>query len=287
MGNCCKYSKDSQFQAYESTNKTYPSCDIIHPKPLYEWTREIENTLKTLIFTQYDFPSELFSLLLSFIDRKLKIPDPNSKIQYPMFIPHNILEHKLSLPSVQDGNRVNCNIVLLGRGGVGKTSITYRLIRNEFEYFYDPTIEETYLQTIHIDSNIVVMKIEDTSGQEEYPSLRNHVVNRPAVQFFVFSINDKSTFEAIDTYYKPYATRAGYDNDNDNENQLQARILVGNKCDLKQDVNSIQVSLEEAIDYAQKNDMLFVQTSAKDGGNVQLLFEIAVRYAAMLGKIKS
>ena len=73
---------------------------------------------------------------------------------------------------------------------------------------------------------------------------------------------------------------------NGNDREKLACILACNTSDLQ---DKIQVCLDAAVNYAQKNNMLFVQISAKmyDWGNVQLLFRIAARYATMRGKIYS
>ena len=49
-------------------------------------------------------------------------------------------------------------------------------------------------------------------------------------------------------------------------------ILVGNKCDKKKKV----VSFDEAHELAKKFNVLFVETSAKTGENVELVFSLLV-----------
>ena len=46
-------------------------------------------------------------------------------------------------------------------------------------------------------------------------------------------------------------------------------ILVGNKCDCEKDR---EISFEEGENFARKNEMLFVETSAKTGMNVEKTF---------------
>ena len=46
-------------------------------------------------------------------------------------------------------------------------------------------------------------------------------------------------------------------------------MLVGNKCDLRQ---KQAVVTREAITYAEKNSMLFCETSAKDGTGIEAAF---------------
>ena len=46
-------------------------------------------------------------------------------------------------------------------------------------------------------------------------------------------------------------------------------MLVGNMCDLE---DRREVSTDEAKAYAEKNSMMFIETSAKDGTNVEAAF---------------
>jgi len=50
-------------------------------------------------------------------------------------------------------------------------------------------------------------------------------------------------------------------------------VLVGNKIDLE---NERQVSHEEGEEFAKKNNMLFFETSALSGKNIDLLFNHSV-----------
>ncbi len=76
------------------------------------------------------------------------------------------------------------NIVMLGGGGVGKSSITIRLATDNFLEEYDPTIEDSYRKRMllnvpksHYDSqdfadsskaDNVLLDILDTAGREEF-----------------------------------------------------------------------------------------------------------------------
>jgi small GTP-binding protein len=46
-------------------------------------------------------------------------------------------------------------------------------------------------------------------------------------------------------------------------------ILIGNKIDLEEDR---QVSLEEATKFAEENGLIYIETSAKNGKNVETAF---------------
>ena len=56
-------------------------------------------------------------------------------------------------------------LVVVGSGGVGKSCLTVRFLKDEFSSEYDPTVEENYRKTVTIDNVSCVMNIVDTAGQ--------------------------------------------------------------------------------------------------------------------------
>jgi small GTP-binding protein len=65
--------------------------------------------------------------------------------------------------------------VVLGSGGVGKSSLTIRLITDNFLEEYDATIEDSYQKTIVVDGESTTLHVLDTAGQEEYVSMQDQV----------------------------------------------------------------------------------------------------------------
>ena len=62
-------------------------------------------------------------------------------------------------------------IVIVGEGAVGKSSLCLQFVRGIFSDDYNPTIEDTYNKTIKVDSHTITFNLVDTAGQEEYGSL--------------------------------------------------------------------------------------------------------------------
>jgi len=58
----------------------------------------------------------------------------------------------------------NYKIVILGSGGVGKSSLTIQFVENKFDEKYNPTLEDLYIKHIEIDGKQTVIEILDTSG---------------------------------------------------------------------------------------------------------------------------
>ena len=67
-------------------------------------------------------------------------------------------------------------VVVLGHGGVGKSSLTLRLITDNFMEEYDPTIEDSYQKSVVVDGESTVLNVLDTAGQEEYSSMQDQVI---------------------------------------------------------------------------------------------------------------
>ena len=52
-------------------------------------------------------------------------------------------------------------MVVLGGGGVGKSALIIRLMRNDFSEEYDPTIEDDYVKNAIIDKEVIPFCFEN------------------------------------------------------------------------------------------------------------------------------
>jgi hypothetical protein len=64
------------------------------------------------------------------------------------------------------------NVSILGGGGVGKSAITLRFVRDFFIKNWEATIEDAYRKTVRVDDEVSVLEILDTAGQEDFSTLR-------------------------------------------------------------------------------------------------------------------
>ncbi|XP_022105296.1 circularly permutated Ras protein 1-like [Acanthaster planci] len=68
---------------------------------------------------------------------------------------------------------VSYKVVVLGAGGVGKSSITIRFVSNQFVTDYDPTIEDTYMKEVVVDGiPAEMLKAEETQSVPPPPPPR-------------------------------------------------------------------------------------------------------------------
>ncbi|CAK9023651.1 unnamed protein product [Durusdinium trenchii] len=155
-------------------------------------------------------------------------------------------------------------LVLLGDASVGKSCLVVRFAKGEFYEYQEPTIGAAFMtQTVSLSSEVVKYEIWDTAGQERYKSLAPMYYRGAAAAVIVFDITSRESFDAAKSWVAEL------------QNTDTLIALAGNKSDLEA---SRAVEREMAKSYADQMGILYMETSAKSGQNVNELFhEIAVR----------
>eukprot|EP01147_Barroeca_monosierra_P002241 gene2241-8034_t len=144
-------------------------------------------------------------------------------------------------------------IVLIGAGGVGKSCITLRYLKDRFVEEYDPTIEESYQTTIELDGSTIPLELVDTAGQEEFKSFRDATLGFGEAFIIVFSISDENSYkEAIKLVTK--VEKLFLDDD------IKPVLVLGNKCDLEE---KRKVSSKLAQTFCVEHNITYMETSAK------------------------
>ncbi|KAJ0967321.1 hypothetical protein J5N97_024238 [Dioscorea zingiberensis] len=165
--------------------------------------------------------------------------------------------------AVSDSKNLRVKLVLLGDSGVGKSCIVLRFVRGQFDPTSKVTVGASFLsQTIALqDSTTVKFEIWDTAGQERYAALAPLYYRGAAVAVVVYDITSPESFSKAQYWVKELQKHGSPD---------IVLALVGNKADLHENRS---VSSQDAIDYAEKNGMFFIETSAKTADNINQLFE--------------
>jgi small GTP-binding protein len=159
-------------------------------------------------------------------------------------------------------------VVLLGNSGVGKSNLLSRLNTNEFSEEFLSTIGVEFLTKIlEVDGVKVKAQIWDTAGQERYNSMMATYYRNAKGAIIVYDITNPKSFEAAERWRTEIAQQA---------DPGLVIMLAGNQCDLEA---RRRVPTEQASAYAAtasaatgKKPLLFAETSAKSGHNVQKVF---------------
>jgi len=148
-------------------------------------------------------------------------------------------------------------LVVLGEGGVGKSTLSVQFVKNQFVTEYNPTIEECYRKQVTIDGATCMLDILDTAGQEEFSALRHQYVRQGQGFLIVYSITDKLSFERLQHFYSNiYRVK---------EDEIPKGfkipiMIVGNKCDMEE---HRVVTTEQGQEFARSVGCLFIEASAK------------------------
>lgn len=169
-------------------------------------------------------------------------------------------------------------VVLLGDGGVGKSSLIQRFVSNKYDPSLFHTIGVEFLnKDLEVDADRYTLQIWDTAGQERFKSLRTPFYRGTDCCLLTYAIDDSQSFQNIAMWKKEFLYYADV-KDPDNF----PFVVLGNKSDL---ASERKVSTDEAKDWCSKNGKLpHFETSAKDAINVDLAFAAAIRGVAGLNQ---
>ena len=157
-------------------------------------------------------------------------------------------------------------ILLLGDSDVGKSSLILRYTDETFNSKLVNSIGVDFkMKKREIDGKIIKVQIWDTAGHERFRTITYGYYRGANAIIIVFDLSDKKSFISITEWLKQIEKHA-------NENVF--KFLVGNKSDL---VDKRQITYEEAKQYADEHDLPYIETSAKEGININELFDSSIK----------
>ncbi|XP_026198045.1 ras and EF-hand domain-containing protein [Anabas testudineus] len=150
-------------------------------------------------------------------------------------------------------------VVLAGDAAVGKSSFLLRLCKNEFKLNSSATLGVDFqMKTLIVDGEPVLLQLWDTAGQERFRSIAKSYFRRADGVLLLYDVTCERSFLNV---------REWVDMIEDVSQEDIPIMLVGNKCDLREDgVNCVPTSYGEKL--AMTYNTLFCETSAKDGSNI-------------------
>ena len=164
-------------------------------------------------------------------------------------------------------NPLSIKTTLIGDSGVGKTCIIRRYISNDFSFNLSSTNGVSYSKKeLIIDNKKIQLDIWDTAGQEEYRSLGKHFYKDSYIVLLIYNIAKRESFDNLKNIWYEDLLKYG--------EEYKVLAVVGNKCDLYEQE---AVPEEEARQFAHEKNALFMNVSAKNGDNIDLLFESCLK----------
>ncbi|KAL4207108.1 hypothetical protein AB4K20DRAFT_1919418 [Rhizopus microsporus] len=153
-------------------------------------------------------------------------------------------------------------LVFLGEQSVGKTSLITRFMYDTFDNTYQATIGIDFLsKTMYLEDKTVRLQLWDTAGQERFRSLIPSYIRDSSVAVIVYDISNRQSFINTSKWIDDVRAERG---------EEVIIVLVGNKSDLS---DKREVTVEEGEKRAKELHVMFIETSAKAGHNVKILFK--------------
>merc|ERR1711998_5037 len=152
-------------------------------------------------------------------------------------------------------------LLLIGDSGVGKSCLLCRYSDDVFNSNFITTIGIDFkIRTIELDGKKIKLQIWDTAGQERFRTITQAYYRGAMGILLVYDVTDEKSFQNIRSWMRNIEQHA---------NTEVVKVLLGNKCDMK---NKRAVTQEEGENLAKEYEIEFFETSAKDKINVDQAF---------------
>lgn len=176
-----------------------------------------------------------------------------------------------NLQSLNQPRPIKVKVLILGDANVGKTSIAEKYVWNQFNEQRLSTIGVDFIsKTIQKCNQAYQLNLWETVGLERYKALTAPLFYRNTdICILTFAVNDRTSFKNLAKWRSDFIKHGNI------RNNKFPFILVGNKADIPE--SERQVSTEEVLAWCVDNCHYYLETSAKDGTNIEKIFEIGFR----------
>jgi Ras-related protein Rab-2A len=150
--------------------------------------------------------------------------------------------------------------IIVGDSSVGKSCILSQFLEKKFRYNHEVTIGVEFgCKHIIIDGMNIKLQIWDTAGQEAFKSITRSYYRGSAGALLVFDLSKRETFDHLKDWLNSIKSSASHNT---------KILLVGNKCDLiKREITN-----EEIVEFANSNNIQYMEASAKENINIENIF---------------
>merc|ERR1712146_744311 len=148
--------------------------------------------------------------------------------------------------------------LLMGDGGVGKTTFVKRHISGEFEKKYIATLGvEVHPLTFHTNFGPICFNVWDTAGQEKFGGLRDGYYIQGQCGIIMFDVTSKITYKNVPNWHR----------DLERVCENIPIVLCGNKVDVKE-----RKVKAKQITFHRKKNLQYYDISAKSNYNFEKPF---------------
>ena len=159
-------------------------------------------------------------------------------------------------------------LLILGESSIGKTCLMERYVKNSFQENHINTIGiDIQMKRLEINNCDINIAINDTAGQEKYRAVTKNIYKEADGILVGFDLTNKNTFEQVSYWIEQIEA-------NKSKDYPLSLVLFGNKCDMKED---IIIKDNDIKSMKMKYNLDYFETSAKDGTNVQKIFEYLIK----------
>jgi len=150
-------------------------------------------------------------------------------------------------------------IIIIGNGGVGKSSFIKTINTDIFQEKYESTIGyNKHNMKFLTNRGKIDIQLIDTAGQETIGTVHSDLYNDIDAAILMFDLTSRITYNAIPTWYR--------DLQKITQNKNLPVVIVGNKLDLERKVK------QNTITYPKKNNIPYIETSIKNRDNLIHVF---------------
>jgi len=149
-------------------------------------------------------------------------------------------------------------LVLVGDGGVGKTTFVKRHLTGEFEKKYNATVGvEVHPLQFQTNRGLIVYNVWDTAGQEKFGGLRDGYYIGGQCAIIMFDVTSRITYKNVPNWHKDLIRVC----------ENIPIVLCGNKVDVKD-----RKVKAKSITFHRKNNMQYYDISARSNYNFEKPF---------------
>ena len=166
------------------------------------------------------------------------------------------------------------NYTIFGDNNVGKKTLISNIIKgnkqsNNSNPNNDYITNDIYLKgqqytlVIYNSNNISINDIEKGTKTDSKSENIFNIIKKSACNIIIYDKSNRESFSNIEKWVQfcqKYTTKTAIN------------VLIGNKSDLKNE----KINYKEGEELAKKVGMLFLETSAKNGDNVNKVFEMSI-----------